>query len=104
MLAHLLDAVGKVSDLCRRQTVQVAKGLQVLNQRLRTAWLIGGDASAGVLQDDPGQLRVIDLRRIEGQGDRGGQFAQIGVILLQRPQRCQLAGGDGKGHAVLLFS
>ena len=60
-----------------------------------TAGLPGDHATAGLFQDQSRHLRVLDLRRIEGQRDGGGQLAQVRVLALQCPERIHLPCGDG---------
>ena len=53
------------------------------------------DTSAGLLENQAGQLRVFDVRRIKRQGDRRGQVAQLWGGALQCALGVELPVGDG---------
>lgn len=89
------DSNDKVTDLRRCQATQFPEGRQVLNHCSMTAGLPDGHATAGLFKDQSRHLRVLDLRRIEGQRDGGGQLAQVRVLALQCPERIHLPCGDG---------
>ncbi|KOG03626.1 Unknown protein sequence [Pseudomonas syringae pv. aceris] len=55
----------------------------MLNKDFVTAGLPGDDTSAGFFEDQPSQLRVLDLRGIKRQGNGHSEFAQIRVAMLQ---------------------
>lgn len=65
------DSNDRVADLRRCQATQFPEGRQVLNHCFMTAGLPDGHATAGLFKDQSRHLRVLDLRRIEGQRDGG---------------------------------
>lgn len=92
------DSLSEVVDLRWRQAIQLTECNQVLNHRFLTAGLPGDHATTGLFQDQSRHLRVLDLRRIEGQRHGGGQLAQVRVLALHLPERIHLPRSDRKRH------